>query len=213
MSYLRRYIMAGLLVWVPIWITLLVLRFMVGLLNGTVDMLPQQFRPEEILGIHVPGLGVVVSLSVLIFTGIFVSNIIGRRLVVFGESMVKRIPLVRSIHSSVKQVLHTLFAPDGHSFRHVLLVEYPRKGLWSVAFQTAQACEGIKKETGEDTLAVFIPTTPNPTSGFLIMVPRRDTRVLDMSVDDALKMVISLGVVQPSHSPCEGTLKAHSSHT
>ncbi|MHA7841543.1 MAG: DUF502 domain-containing protein [Gammaproteobacteria bacterium] len=205
MSYLRRYIMAGLLVWVPIWITLLVLRFIVELLNSTVAMLPKQFRPEQILGFHVPGLGVVISLSVLIFTGILVSNIIGHGLVAFGESIVKRIPLVRSIHSSVKQVLYTLFSPDGHSFRHVLLVEYPRKGLWSIAFQTAQACDGVKEHAGEDTIAVFIPTTPNPTSGFLVMVPRKDVKVLDMSVDDGLKMVISLGVVQPEHLPVKQT--------
>ena len=205
MSYLRRYIMAGLLVWVPIWITLLVLRFIVELLNGTVAMLPKHLQPEYLLGVHIPGLGAVISLSVLIFTGIFVSNLIGHRLVAFWESILKRIPLVRSIHFSVKQVLQTLFSPDGHSFRQVLLVEYPRKGLWSVGFQTAQACKGIKEKTGEETVAVFIPTTPNPTSGFLIMVPREEVKVLNMSVDDGLKMVISLGVVQPEGREPSGT--------
>ena len=197
MHKIRSYLVAGLLVWLPIVITLVVIRFIVDLLDSILKLLPRQYQPDVLFGVHVPGFGVVLSIALLIITGILVTNFLGKKLVALWDAFVSRIPLVRSIHSSVKQVLSTLFTPDGPSFRKVLLVEYPRKGMWSLAFQTATASPKIKKHLGDELLTIFIPTTPNPTSGFLMVIPQEDAIEMDMTVDEALKMVISLGVVQP----------------
>ncbi len=195
MSFIRRYFISGLLVWLPIWVTILVIKFLVDLLSNTLLLLPQQYHPDTLIGFHIPGIGVIITLLVIFLTGVIVANFIGKRLVMIGDAIIARIPLVRTIYVSVKQVLQTLFTPGGQSFRKVLLVEYPRKGMWSVAFQTG---DGIQKlMQGEDMVSVFIPTTPNPTSGFLMIVPRKDVMELNMSVDQALKFVISLGVMQP----------------
>jgi len=195
---IRGYLAAGLLLWIPIWVTLLVIGFIVELLDGTLSLLPHAYQPDQLLGMHIPGLGVVISILVVFSTGVLATNFIGRHLVALGESILSRIPLVRTIYHAAKQVVTTIFSSSSESFRKVLLVEYPRKGLWSIAFQTATASKSISDHCdGEDMVAVFLPTTPNPTSGFLIMVPRKDAYELDMSVDAALKMVISLGVMQP----------------
>ncbi len=199
MRHIRRYLIAGLLIWVPIWVTLLVIRFMVDLLDKTLKLLPLSYQPDTILGVHIPGFGILFSILVVFLTGLLATNFVGHRLVALGESIVARIPLVRAIYNGVKQVLHTIFSSKTQAFRRVLLVEYPRKGLWSIAFQTGQASEKITSKTQQAMVTIFIPTTPNPTSGFLMLVPQDDTIELDMSVDEALKMVISLGVVQPGH--------------
>jgi len=199
-SHVRRYLLAGLLVWIPIMVTLLVVRFVVQLLDSSLSLLPAHYQPDNLLGWHLPGLGVVLSLFILIITGLVATNVLGHRLVSFGESMVNRIPLIRSIYTSVKQVMHTLLTPGGQAFRKVLLVEYPRTGIWSLAFQTGSVPDAMTKVIGEDALTLFIPTTPNPTSGFLLIVPRSQVIELNMSIDDALKMVISLGVVQPPNA-------------
>ncbi len=195
---LRRYVIAGVLVWVPIWVTLLVLRFMVDLFDTTLEFIPGSYRPDYLLGFHLPGLGLIFALLIVAITGMLITNILGNRLVGWWEYFLLRIPLVRSIYQAVKQVLTTLFSSSEESFRNVLLIEYPRKGLWTIAFQTGGSFNYAPGMAGEGMLTVFVPTTPNPTSGFLIIVPREDTLKVDLSVDEALKMVVSLGVVMPS---------------
>jgi uncharacterized membrane protein len=194
---IRRYIVAGVLVWVPIWVTLLVLRFMVDLFDTTLELIPAQYQPEHLIGFHIPGLGLIFALIIVALTGMAITNMLGNQLVEMWEYLLSRIPLVRSIYQAVKQILTTLFSSSEDSFRNVLLVEYPRKGLWSIAFQTSAGFSYTDELIGDDMLTVFIPTTPNPTSGFLIIVPRKDTLKVNLGVDEALKMVISLGVVMP----------------
>jgi len=192
----RRYLIAGLLVWLPILATFLVIRFLIDLLDGTLSLLPHAFQPDQLLGFHLPGLGLVVSVIVLLLTGLIATNFFGRKLVFFGEAILSKIPLVRSIYNAVKQVAETILSSSGEAFRNVLLIEYPRKGLWSIAFQTGTSRTSIDKLTGEDMITIFVPTTPNPTSGYLMLIPKKDAINLDMSIDEALKMIISLGVVQ-----------------
>lgn len=196
---IRNYLFAGLLVWIPIWVTLVVITFLVDLMDGTLALLPKAYRPEQLLGYHLPGLGLLLSIIIVFVTGIVATNFFGRRLVNFGESIVSRIPLVRTIYHAVKQVMETIFSSSADAFRNVLLVEYPRKGLWSIAFQTSSGAHEIDTKVEGDLISIFIPTTPNPTSGFLIMVKREDTIKLDMTVEQALKVVISLGVMQPGN--------------
>ncbi|RJQ49104.1 MAG: DUF502 domain-containing protein [Gammaproteobacteria bacterium] len=197
MTHTRRYLIAGLMIWIPLGVTILVINMVVDLLDGILLVLPAAYHPDTLLGFHLPGLGVLLSIVIVLGTGMLAANLFGRRLVEMWEGLLARIPLVRSIYSGTKQVSETLFKPGGLAFRKVLLVEYPRRGLWCIAFQTAAGSAEAKSRTGEDLIPVFVPTTPNPTSGFILMVPRRDVIEMDMSVDDAIKMVISLGVVVP----------------
>jgi uncharacterized membrane protein len=199
MSYLHRYFISGLLVWLPIWVTLLVIKFLVDILSNTLLLLPPQYRPDALIGFHVPGIGVLITLLVIFVTGVIAANFLGSRLLGLWDNVMGRIPLVRSVYTGVKQVAQTLLSPGGQSFRKVLLVEYPRTGLWSLAFQTGDTTQFVSEAlNGEDMVSLFIPTTPNPTSGFLMMTQRKNVIELDMSVDQALKFVISLGVVQPT---------------
>lgn len=194
----RKYLISGLLVWLPIWVTLLVIRFLVDILSRSLTLLPHEWQPDVLLGFHVPGIGVIITLLVILLTGIFAANFIGSKLVDFGDAIVARIPLVRSIYTGVKQVTQTVFTPGGQSFRKVLLVEFPKQGVWSIAFQTGEVIKDIENALGsEPMVSYFIPTTPNPTSGFLMMAPKSKVIELNMSVDQALKLVISLGVVKP----------------
>lgn len=196
MAALRRYLMAGLLVWVPLGVTLLIVAFLVDLMDETLRLLPDSLQPENLLGFRIPGLGAVLTVVIVFVTGMIVTNLFGMQLFNIGERILQRIPLVRSIYASVKQVTESMFS-SGKSFRKVVLVEYPRKGMWSLAFQTGTGAEEVRDKTGRDVTNVFIPTTPNPTSGFFLMVPREDVVELDMSVDDGLKMLLSVGVVVP----------------
>ena len=196
MATLRRYLVAGLLVWVPVGVTLLIVGFLVDLMDQTLLLLPVSLQPEKLLGFRIPGLGLVLTAVVVFVTGFIVTNLFGMRIVNIGERLLQRIPLVRSIYASVKQVTQSLFS-SGKSFRKVVLVEYPRKGMWSLAFQTGAGAGEISHKTGKNIANVFIPTTPNPTSGFFLMVPHEDVIELDMSVDDGLKMLLSVGVVIP----------------
>lgn len=199
MAPLRRYLISGLLVWIPIIVTILVIKFLVDILDSTLHLLPQQYQPDTLLQMHIPGIGVVMTLLIIFATGVVVANFVGRRVVTVWDGFIARIPLVRTIYMGVKQILETLFTPGGQSFRKVLLVEYPRVGMWSLAFQTGDGTPEVAQSmSGEDMVSIFIPTTPNPTSGFLMMVPRKNVIEMEMSVDQALKFVISLGVVQPS---------------
>jgi uncharacterized membrane protein len=194
---LRRYLIAGLLVWVPLIVTGLIIKFLVDALDFTILLLPAGWRPEAVLGFNVPGAGVVFAIVIVFLTGLVVANIVGRRLIDLGEGIVQRIPLVRSIYSAVKQLMQTLLHDGGNSFRRVLLVQYPRKGLWTLGFQTGVGLGEVQQRTERTVLTVFIPTTPNPTSGFVILVPQDEVVELDMSVEDGLKFVMSLGVLVP----------------
>jgi|SRR5579872_366292 len=198
MSLLRRYFISGLLVWLPVWITILAIKFLVDILSYTLLLLPKQYQPDALIGFHIPGIGVVITLLVIFLTGLLVTNLLGRRLVAGGDAIIARIPIVRTIYLGVKQIVQTMFAPGGQSFRKVFLVQYPHPGSWTIAFQTGDATgEVTQKFDDEPMVSVYVPTTPNPTSGFLLMIPRKDVIELNMSVDQALKFVISLGVVQP----------------
>ena len=195
---LRRYLFAGLVVWVPILVTFVVLRFIVDLLDQTIALLPFKYQPEQLIGYPLPGFGVVLSLLLLLITGIIATNFFGQRLVSWSEILLDKIPLVRTIYNATKQMVQAIFATNSQAFRKVLLVEYPRKGLWSIAFQTGSVSQSIVDHTGVEMVSIFIPTTPNPTSGFLMMVPKTDVVELNMSIDEALKCIISLGVMQSS---------------
>ncbi|HSW92918.1 MAG TPA: DUF502 domain-containing protein [Gammaproteobacteria bacterium] len=198
MSLLRRYFISGLLVWLPVWVTILAIKFLVDILSYTLLLLPKHYQPDALLGVHIPGIGVVITLLVIFLTGLLVTNLLGRQLVAMGDRVIARIPIVRTVYLGVKQIAQTLFTPGGQSFRKVFLVEYPRAGSWTIAFQTGDAAPEISQRfQAEQMLTVYVPTTPNPTSGFLLMIPRKDAVELNMSVDQALKFVISLGVVQP----------------
>ncbi len=194
---MRRYIIAGLLVWMPLGITFLVVRAIVSLLDRTLLLLPEMYRPDNLLGMHIPGLGVLLAILLVLATGIIVANFLGKRMVVAWEHFLARIPLVRSLYAGVKQIMEAVLATDAQSFRKVLLLEYPRKGIWSVAFMTSDSLGEVQEKTSQDVISVFVPTTPNPTSGFVIMVPRSEVIELSMSVEDGLKMIISLGVIVP----------------
>lgn len=194
---MRKYLIAGLLVWMPLGITFLVIRAIVGFLDKTLLLLPTAYQPENLFGFNIPGLGVALAVFLVIATGMIVANLLGRRLVATWESFLSQIPLVRTLYKGIKQIMEAVLATDAKSFRKVLLVEYPRKGLWSVAFMTSDGLGEVQEKTESDVISVFIPTTPNPTSGFVIMVPQSEAIELDMSVEDGLKMIISMGVVIP----------------
>ncbi len=197
MKFFRKYLVAGLFVWLPLWVTYLFLRFIVDLLDNTVSLLPAAYRPQAVLGFNIPGIGVILSLVILIGTGMMVTNFVGKWFIHLWEGLLARIPLVRTIYAGVKKILETVFSPTGQSFRKVLLVQYPREGMWSIAFQTGNGAPTVNAAVAEELVTIFIPTTPNPTSGFLMLVPKKEVIELKMSVDEALKFVISLGVLQP----------------
>ncbi|NNF50882.1 MAG: DUF502 domain-containing protein [Gammaproteobacteria bacterium] len=197
MKTLRKYLVAGLLIWVPLGITFLILKILIGFMDRSLLLLPEAYRPENMLGIHIPGLGLILTLTLLVVTGLLVTNLLGRKILGGWESLLARIPLIRSVYSGAKQVAETMFSEGGQSFKKVLLIPYPREGVWSLAFQTATEVGEVQVKTSREVLCVFVPTTPNPTSGFIVMVPRADVIELDMTVDAALRMIISLGVVVP----------------
>jgi len=202
MAAVRRYLVAGLLIWVPLGVTLLIVKFLVDLIDQTLLLLPVSIQPEHLLGFRIPGLGLVLTAVIVLVTGIVVTNLFGKQLFTIGEQLLRRIPVVRSIYGAVKQVTESMFS-SGKSFRKVVLVEYPRKGMWTLAFQTGSGSPEIREKTGRNITSVFIPTTPNPTSGFFLMVPRDDVIELDMSVDQGLKMLLSVGVVVPDNKKDE----------
>lgn len=185
------------MVWLPILATFGILSFIVDLLDQTISLLPKAYQPEQLFGFRLPGLGVVMSLFLLLLTGLVATNFLGQRLVTWSESILDKIPLVRSIYNASKQVIHAIFGTNSQAFRKVLLVEYPRKGMWSIAFQTGIADASVTKQFGTEMVPIFILTTPNPTGGFLFMVPKVDVIELSMTIDEALKYTISLGMMQP----------------
>jgi len=192
---MKKYLITGLLVWIPLVITLWVLQLIVTSMDLTLTLIPPAFRPSY----NIPGLGVLLTILVVLLTGVLASNIIGQRLLRVWERMLGRIPVVKSIYSGVKQVSDTLFTPGGQAFRKALLVQYPRHGSWTVAFLTGRPGGDIVNHLDGDYVSIYVPTTPNPTSGFFLMMPREDVIELDMTVDDALKYVVSMGVVPPGN--------------
>jgi len=205
---IRRWLIAGLLVWVPMVATLWVLQLLNRFLNQSVLLIPRPWRPENLFGIHIPGIGIAVSLLIIFVTGFLAANFIGKRVVRAGESLLARIPLVRTIYSSVKRLTETVLDDQGTSFRKVLLIEWPRRELWTLAFQTGDSVGAVQRNTEQDMLTIFVPTTPNPTSGFIMFISRDDVIELDMPVEEAVRMIISLGSVTPEDPYADGTIPA-----
>ena len=197
MSALRKWFVAGLLVIVPVAITVAVLQWIIGTLDQTLLILPEAWRPDRLIGVHIPGFGVLLTLAILLVVGAVVSNFLGKKLVTWGDSLVSRIPVVRSIYSSVKQVSDTLFSPSGNAFRTAVLVQWPRPEVWTIGFVTGTPGGDVSNYLVGDYLSVYVPTTPNPTGGYFVMLRKSDCVELKMSVDEALKYVISMGVVVP----------------
>lgn len=194
---IKRYFITGLLIWVPLAITAWVLMLIAGAADQSLRLLPQSMQPSQLLGYDIPGAGIVVTLLIVFVTGLLAANFIGQHLVRWWETLLARIPVVNSIYNSVKQVSDTLFSSSGNAFRQALLVQYPRQGSWTIAFLTGAPGGDVRNHLTGDYVSVYVPTTPNPTSGFFLMMPRSEVIELDMAVDEALKYIISMGVVTP----------------
>jgi len=194
---MRKYFVTGLLILVPLAITLWVLNLVVGTMDKSLLLLPVAWRPEALFGFSIPGLGTILTLLIIFLTGLATRNFIGKRVVALWDALLRRIPVFNAIYSSVKQVSDTLFSSSGNAFRKALLVQYPRQGSWTIAFMTGVPGGDVRNHLVGDYVSVYVPTTPNPTSGFFLMVPRADAIELDMSVDEALKYIVSMGVVTP----------------
>ena len=204
MSIFKRYLIAGLLVWLPLGVTIAALIFLVNFFDKSLYLLPVQYRPEALLGFNIPGLGILLSLSMIWLTGMLVANFLGSKIIKLWESFLDQIPLVRSIYKAVKQIAEAVFGNDDQTFQKAFLIQYPRSGLWTLAFQTSTQQGEAQAKTGiNEVVNLFVPTTPNPTSGFFIMASKNEIIELDINVDDALKMVISGGVVVPPWKPDE----------
>ena len=197
---MRKYFITGLLILVPLAITLWVLNLIIGTMDQSLLLLPELWRPEHLIGFHIPGLGTILTLLIIFVTGLLAQNFIGNYVVRLWEALLKRIPVVNSIYSSVKQVSDTLFSSSGNAFRKALLVQYPRQGSWTIAFLTGTPGGDVKNHLQGDFVSVYVPTTPNPTSGFFLMMAREDVIELDMNVDEALKYIVSMGVVAPGQA-------------
>lgn len=200
LAHLRNYIITGLLVWMPLGVTILVVKLLIDLLNRSSLLIPPPLRPETLIGVPIPGIGFILSAIIIIGTGFIIVRYAGQKSVEMAEKTLARIPLVRSIYSATKQVTETILKSDKNAFRNVYMLEYPRKGVWAVGFQTGNGLEEVRHHTGEEVLTIFVPTSPNPTSGFILMVPKSELTKLDMDVESALKLIVSLGVVTPENS-------------
>jgi uncharacterized membrane protein len=197
MASLRKWLFAGLLVIVPVAITIWVLQWIIGTLDQTLLILPQAWHPDKLLGIHIPGFGVLLTLGILLLVGATVSNFLGKKLVIWGDALVSRIPVVRSIYSSVKQVSDTLFSESGNAFRTAVLIQWPRADVWTIGFVTGTPGGDVTNYLVGEYLSVYVPTTPNPTGGYFVILRKTDCLELKMTVDEALKYVVSMGVVSP----------------
>ena len=206
---IKRYFITGLLIWVPLGITAWVLLLIVGTMDQSLRLLPEAIHPRNMLGFDIPGAGAILTLLVIVLTGVLAANFIGQRLVTWWERLLTSIPVVNSIYNSVKQVSDTLFSSSGNAFRKALLIEYPRRGAWTIAFLTGKPGGDVLQHMDGDYVSVYVPTTPNPTSGFFLMLPKAEVIELDMSVDTALKYVISMGVVAPPPRPQVATDRRH----
>jgi uncharacterized membrane protein len=193
----KKYLITGLLIWIPLVITIWVLKVIFDALDQSLLLLPIELRTESWLGVHIPGLGALLTIVVVLLTGVFATNFFGARLVEIWHDILHRIPVVSSIYSSVKQISDTLFSSSGQAFRKALLVQWPREGMWTIAFLTGTPSGTVASHIPPDCVSVYVPTTPNPTGGYFVIVPRKDVVELDMTVDQALKYIISMGVVPP----------------
>jgi uncharacterized membrane protein len=200
MAALKKYIIAGLLVWLPFAATVVIVKLLIDLLDKTILLLPPEWHPVALLGFSIPGFGIILALSILLLTGMLAANLFGRRFVEIWERILNKIPLVRSIYSSIKQISNTIFDPSGKSFRKVVMLQYPRKGVWSIGFLTNDNVGDEMSAVDDRLVAVFIPTTPNPTSGFIVMVRNDEITELGMSVEEGFKFIISMGVIIPDGS-------------
>jgi uncharacterized membrane protein len=198
---MRKYFITGLLILVPLVLTLWVLNLIIGTMDQSLLLLPEGWRPEKLVGFHIPGLGTILTLLIIFLTGLLTQNVIGNYVVELWEALLRRIPVVNSLYSSFKQVSDTLFSSSGNAFRKALLVQYPRHGSWTIAFLTGVPGGDVKNHLQGEYVSVYVPTTPNPTSGFFLMMPRAEVVELDMSVDAALKYIVSMGVVAPETLP------------
>ena len=194
---LRKYFITGLLIWIPLIITLWVLKVIFDTLDASLLLLPVSFQTESWLGVHIPGLGALLTLVIVLLTGIFATNFFGAQLVQLWHDVLNRIPVVNSIYSSVKQISDTVFSSSGQALRKALLVQWPHQGMWTIAFLTGTPGGDVATLLPPDCLSVYVPTTPNPTGGYFVIVQRSQVIELDMSVDQALKYIISMGVVPP----------------
>ena len=195
---MKKYFITGLVIWIPLVITIWVLKLVVDVLDQSLLLLPAQAQTESWLGFHVPGLGAILTLVIVLLTGIFATNFFGAQLVRLWHQVLHRIPVVNSIYSSVKQISDTLFSSSGQAFRKALLVQWPHPGMWTIGFLTGTPGGDVRRHIPQDCVAVYVPTTPNPTGGYFVIVPRKDVVELDMTVDEALKYIISMGVVPPA---------------
>jgi uncharacterized membrane protein len=193
----KKYLITGLLIWIPLVITIWVLKVIVDMLDQSLLLLPEHWRPDAWIGMHIPGLGAILTLLIVLFTGIFATNFFGAQLVELWHEVLHRIPVVNSIYSSVKQISDTLFSSSGQAFRKALLVQWPHEGAWTIAFMTGVPGGDVVKHVPPDCVSVYVPTTPNPTGGYFVIVARKNVIELDMTVDQALKYIISMGVVPP----------------
>lgn len=198
---IKRYFITGLLIWVPLVITVWVLSVIVNTLDQSLHLLPVSVHPRSLFGFPIPGVGALLTLLMILLTGMLATNFIGQKLVIWSERLLARIPVVNSVYNSVKQVSDTLFSSSGNAFRKALLVQYPRQGSWTIAFQTGKPGGDVLNHLDGEYVSVYVPTTPNPTSGFFLMMPKSDVIELDMTVDEALKYIISMGVVAPLPHP------------
>lgn len=194
---MKKYFITGLLVLVPLFITVWVLSSIIGMMDQSLFLLPENWRPKALLGQDVRGLGALLTLLIIFVTGLIATNFFGKKLILLWEYMLARVPVVKSIYASVKQVSDTLFSDSGNAFRRAVLVQFPRQGAWTIAFITGQPGGDVANHLQGDFVSVYVPTTPNPTGGYFLMLPRADVIELEMSVDEALKYIISMGVVAP----------------
>lgn len=192
---IKRNLIAGALVWLPIWFTIVVVKFLLDLFDKAWAMVPLNYQPQAVFGFDIPGVSVILAIALVWITGILVTNFIGQYIIKFYESLLDRIPVVRSVYQTAKQASSVIFSSQKSAFSKVLLIQYPREGIWSIAFKTNEGLTQAEKVAGQKMLTVFLPTTPNPTSGFLLMVPEKDVKEIDLSVEAALKYIVSLGTV------------------
>jgi uncharacterized membrane protein len=198
---MKKYFITGLLVLVPLFITVWVISGLVGMMDQSLFLLPETWRPKAQLGLDIPGMGAILTLLIIFVTGVIATNFFGKRMILVWEALLARVPVVKSIYASVKQVSDTLFSDSGNAFRQAVLVQFPKPGTWTIAFVTGKPGGDVANHLSGDYLSVYVPTTPNPTGGYFLMLPRADVVELDMSVDEALKYIISMGVVAPPTKP------------
>lgn len=201
LSNLRKWMFAGLLVIVPVAITIWLIEWMLSTLDKTLLILPEAWHPDKLIGFHIPGFGLILAVISLLIVGAAASNFLGKKVVVWGDAVLHRIPVVRSIYSSVKQVSDTLFSENGNAFRKAVMIEWPRSNVWTIAFVTGKPNGELLKHLKDDFVSIYVPTTPNPTGGYFVLLKMSDCIELDMSVDEALKYIVSMGVVSPKIMP------------